>query len=533
MTQSKKKMLEIGFVLLALVAIPLTVFVAQKQQETRQRAAGEQVSMFFSQGDNCLSQVTNLTPIVGQQMILSLCLQTNSIPISAFDFKTDLGNTLNFVTDFTLTEGVDASKFNALFLNNLVQDNTGSYARFAKGSTADPVLEVNNQPLQLAKETFTVSSVGSGSISVRNDAQITSPTVPNAVLTVALPTLSYTIINGDPTTTIVPTPSPIPVCGSTCQTDNDCSQECPLCTDVNGIRQCQAVLTPTNSPTPSPTVILSPIPSPTGLSCSQVGGPCGTGLAGNPLGTCCSGLTCRTFPDGGTCEEPVSPTATPVVPTATSVPTPTVVLPTATLAPTVPGGTYLSLVVTFRGIGVPGGNCLSLSPDKCVDNVNPVNRTTRNVVLCLYAQRQSASADPLCLNGRKVEGTISFNGNTSNPEFVNPQFLLPSDLQIGSYDVLLTVDGYLRKRISGNQQITTTINNHLAGVRIIGMNPIDTSTSMNTLDLLDYNKFIDCYNHSLTCSSVDQRLTDFNDDGQVDNKDLQIFTASFTSREGD
>src|SRR3989338_5704450 len=45
--------------------------------------------------------------------------------------------------------------------------------------------------------------------------------------------------------------------------------------------------------------------------CSTAGGPCGTGIDGRSLGTCCKGYECRTFPDGGICE--IIPTETPII----------------------------------------------------------------------------------------------------------------------------------------------------------------------------------------------------------------------------
>lgn len=48
--------------------------------------------------------------------------------------------------------------------------------------------------------------------------------------------------------------------------------------------------------------LMSTIPVPTTPACSILNGPCGWGIAGQPLGTCCGVLRCDLHPDGGTCK---------------------------------------------------------------------------------------------------------------------------------------------------------------------------------------------------------------------------------------
>lgn len=202
-----KKLLGIVIILI-LIAIPLTVFIAQKQQEVRQRATGEEANIFFTGGDQTpISQIT-LTP--GRQATLALYVDTGAININGFDITVSLANALSLVTINDAVEGADASKFNSSVFRDI--DRANGAIRFAKVST-DSSQNINGR-LHLGSVIFTVntSAQGSGNIGV-TAAQITSPGR-STELTKTMPTLSYTIstsstVTPPPTNTPTPTSTPI------------------------------------------------------------------------------------------------------------------------------------------------------------------------------------------------------------------------------------------------------------------------------------------------------------------------------------
>src|SRR3989344_3536369 len=193
---SSRKNLGIAVLLIIIAAIPLTVLVTQKQQEIRQRAAGEQTSLFFSSGDGCSSPITSTSFAAGQN-IISLCLNTNSNTVNAFDITVSPGNGVTFTA---IDEGADASnKFNTLVFKSI----TNGKAQLAK---VDPSGSIISGTLFLAKITLNAGSSGSGNISI-SDATINSITSATGILSVEKPTLSYRI-GGPSASASTPTPTP-------------------------------------------------------------------------------------------------------------------------------------------------------------------------------------------------------------------------------------------------------------------------------------------------------------------------------------
>src|SRR3989344_6118703 len=95
-----RRNLSIAAIVIIAGALALTVFVAQKQQEIRQRAAGEQTAFFLSTGSGCTSPVTTTISLPpGQTSTLNLCLNTNNTGVNvvnAFDVTIAKGNGITF-----------------------------------------------------------------------------------------------------------------------------------------------------------------------------------------------------------------------------------------------------------------------------------------------------------------------------------------------------------------------------------------------------------------------------------------------------
>jgi len=495
MNSKKKKIIGIVILLVIIVAIPLTVWIAQQQQETRQRAAENNVpvDLFFSEGNTCSSKVTELGLNVGDEMTLSICLETNNVPINGFDFKIDVGDAYDYVTDLIPSEGSDAGQFEVLLHAEKRGDNNGEYIHFAKVSTENEVGGNDVTLLHLAKMSFTVTSVGTGTLSIREDKQITSPNVPDESLPVNVQPLSYTISS---ITGIFCTTNP-----DSCPDDKVCrSGECstPICTTLVDTECRHRVFRD--------------------HACFPENEPNGTGCTEPANGTCQNGA-CTAGPTAT-----LTPTQTPT-PSPTGSQNPTVTLTvTPTTQPTLPPGTTgLSVSVTLPGIAQPPAACVQNTPDKCIDNPNP-RRTTRGFTLDLYASGTNPETDPPTF-------TIA-NNLVLDPgkKFSHPALRVPAGFQTGIYDVLITVDGYLRKRVRGNITITNGIVTSLPATSITTMDIVETATNKNRLDILDFNAFKECYNKPFTENCT---KSDFNDDGNVNYKDLTIFTSTFSIREGD
>ncbi|MDO8460931.1 MAG: hypothetical protein Q7S38_00650 [bacterium] len=184
----RSPLLRIGVILIILAAVPLTVFIAQKQQEIRQRASGEETSLYFIQGIDCNAplQTDQILFNIGQQYTYSLCLDSGGNAISGFDITASFGNASSLVTISSISEGQDAGRFNSEVEKTI--DTQAGTARFIKANTDAAVI---TGKLQLAQVTFTPNAQGSGAVAIQG-ATITSPTTDNP-LTVSKPTFSYAI----------------------------------------------------------------------------------------------------------------------------------------------------------------------------------------------------------------------------------------------------------------------------------------------------------------------------------------------------
>lgn len=187
---SKKKLLIIISLLAVVIAIPLTVFIAQKQQEIRQGAAGKETMVFFadlgSTSPTALSQIF-LSP--NQQKILALYLDTDSIPINGYQIIVSFGSLLPYVNIREIEEGADANQFGSLVFKDF--DQTTGKIRFAKTTPPDSSSIIQGK-LHLGSIAFSVkdNASGNGSINV-SWAEITSFGRDNP--TVDLSSLPFTI----------------------------------------------------------------------------------------------------------------------------------------------------------------------------------------------------------------------------------------------------------------------------------------------------------------------------------------------------
>jgi hypothetical protein len=212
-----------------------------------------------------------------------------------------------------------------------------------------------------------------------------------------------------------------------------------------------------------------------------------------------------------------TPTNTPVPPTATPKPPTNTPIPTSTPAP---NSTLLEANVTLHAIGSGGDNA---NPTGGGGNPNP-QHPQRDLTFQIY----DTNTNKLVVT--KV-GKISFNsaGSFSSVGRVDLGTQFPS----GSYTVLLKTPGYLVRRIPSAQKITSGQINSLTPITLV-TGDIDNN---NRLSILDYKILSDCYGDFTTpdpakCSPAQKAAADINDDGKVNQFDLNYFIRELSVQSG-
>ncbi|MBI4080183.1 MAG: hypothetical protein HY430_00240 [Candidatus Levybacteria bacterium] len=315
---------------------------------------------------------------------------------------------------------------------------------------------------------------------------------------------------------------------------------------------------PTKTPTPSPTRTPTPTPLPPTMtftanpttigansastltwtttnatSCTASGGWAGSKATSGSqsTGLLTSSkvftLTC-TGPGGSTTK---SVTVTVISPTATAIPTATSV-PTFTPAPTntpVPLATKFAFNLLLHGIGISGDNpnplpssCQKASfvPALCLSNQNPVH-PQKSVTVEVYN-----SNNQLIVN---KTGTITYD-NTKG-YFVGT-IDMGTTLQSGIYNIRVKTDKYLRRLIPGIQNITAGQTNQIPNATLV----VGDANNDNALNILDYNALLGCYSDfapARSCDAAKKIATDFNDDGNVNQFDYNLFLRDLSVQNGE
>lgn len=257
------------------------------------------------------------------------------------------------------------------------------------------------------------------------------------------------------------------------------------------------------SPTPSPTTAVTPpctdecspngpfvcISQTTYTTCFKDGTHAcwKRGTSPCPIGTTCTAL-------GNTiaCQGAITPTLPP-----SFSPTPQ---PSLTITPTTnPTTASVSLSILLPGIGERTG-----------DNRTPQRRDREVSVTLTNAQNQEV---------KTVSGTLAF----ANTKYSGTVSL--GTVAAGSYSAKVRLDNTLKKRVA-ILSITIGQTTHISDLALVS-GDIDVN---NVLDLLDYNSIISCARNP-SCSQ--KTLTDLNDDGMVEEKDINIFLRGLAIREGD
>ncbi len=471
---ANKKLAAIIALLVIAAAIPLTVFIAQKQQDIRQRAAGEQTSLYFIPGTDCNALTTQTTQVslnIGQQYTYSLCLDAGGNNISAFDVTMSFGNAFSLATINSMSEGQDAARFNSEFLKTL--DPQTGIGRFANGNTNTS--QVIQGKLQLGQATFTPTQVGSGTVAV-SDASISSITSETA-LTVAKPTISYEIVQGR---AISPTSPPLPA-------PTNLNASC-----VNN----KAVLTWNSSSgatayslrlNAEPTTQWEPI----NLGVYSPGSPHTAPTTGS------RDFVAAVTGGNSTSYEVNVPARLvyewSVQPQPSSINNPRGLGGTFSCPPT--GNTQFNFTFDLPGIGA--------DPENNNPKTNP-----RTIEVEIFGSDNEPLDPPI------KTGTVSFrNANATNLFFrgtVDMGTLAP-----GYYTMKVKTARYLKKPIPGITTIKPGITTYVIPATTL---TVGNANNDSKIDILDYTKWLDCY-HGKYHGGLDEasclKDVDFNDDGIV------------------
>lgn len=195
--------------------------------------------------------------------------------------------------------------------------------------------------------------------------------------------------------------------------------------------------------------------------------------------------------------------------------------------PQAPQGPSINLAFSVPGIGSGGAT------------LTPIH-LKRNVIVFLYApdvNSLNSTVKPLYT----IKGIASYDTNPASPtytSFVNPVFDLGSAVKDGNYQITFRTDQSLRTLIKQNPDDI--------GGEVIGLNKSADTIQIphqtvlmgdtipdegdNSIDISDYNAFINCYgarNTSNFCKG--KNYGDFDDNGVIDGVDYNILLRSFTS----
>lgn len=222
-----------------------------------------------------------------------------------------------------------------------------------------------------------------------------------------------------------------------------------------------------------------------------------------------------------------------ITPTPTSQPSITMTPnPTPTITPN-PNGTLLAVAVGLHDIGMG-------------DNVNP-NGTGVITQQNPFPQHKIRTLSVVItdLSGNNpIQQTaqITFPGfDPSNPN--GPLYWTGtaniSTVPSGDYLVKVSTDGFLERMVSQAVHITAKQLNQLPPVSLINGNIVNTGTSQNQIDLLDYNALISCYGDKqhdpsicLTPPTATSAGSDIDDDGIVDGTDYNVFVREVSTQIG-
>lgn len=272
-------------------------------------------------------------------------------------------------------------------------------------------------------------------------------------------------------------------------------------------------------------------PSPNGGSTSSCSAP-----STSPLTYSCSTTTGCYVDDegpyfGGTSEQNLNKCNNACITTTTTTTSSTTTIVTTTTRPntttssTTPpktGDTILAFDIGFDGIGTVGDN---LNPDAKDSTKNPLH-PVRNLLVSVFDRSNQIKIDKKQTQLVYASSSGRFTGSVNLGSFTSDD-----------YTVKIKSDGFLRRLIPGIQNIKPG-SNTMAQVNLVN----GDINNDNAINILDYNIFISCSNFTSVgsrnpalCNSNPDFKTrsDLYDDGTIDKFDYNLFLREFSVQNGD
>lgn len=210
----------------------------------------------------------------------------------------------------------------------------------------------------------------------------------------------------------------------------------------------------------------------------------------------------------------------------------TSVSPTAALSQPA-GNVTLSLSLGAPGIGSIG---FATNPtNNSLSNQSPKAGALKNVYVCIFPSGATVDPkDPSCANAT-AKKIMDVPFDAPSGLYKTSTFDMGS-IAAGTYQVYVKADKYLRKRVSAPLTVAsgTTAYTIAQLILIPGDVNFGDASNWNTINPIDYSALISCWtaNPQSSCGSF-QNLSDLNDDGLIDQIDLNLFIASLATQVGD
>jgi hypothetical protein len=204
---------------------------------------------------------------------------------------------------------------------------------------------------------------------------------------------------------------------------------------------------------------------------------------------------------------------------------------TTTPSPTGTKSTTITFDLLLHGVGSAGDN--PNPTGNSLSNKTPLHPQRELTVLIFNSRNETVATSSGAINYNSQSG--SFKGSIAFNSIVDT----------GNYSIKVKTPRYLRKAIKGIQKIEPLRDNLISQTALVAG---DTNGD-NTLDVRDYNAFLDCgygvlsplpmadpnslFNKSVCQAHKPADHIDINDNGIVDSVDYNLFLRELSVRQGD
>ncbi len=192
-----------------------------------------------------------------------------------------------------------------------------------------------------------------------------------------------------------------------------------------------------------------------------------------------------------------------------------VIAPTSNPSPT-PATTSIDITVFQHGIGNSGDNTNPTATN--LSNKDPQHKTIEANMELYNTNNQ--------LIGQS-HGSLTYDTNKGN--FQGKADIYPNTFPTGKYYLKVKTDYHLQGQASDMLSITAEQNNTAPEITLF----TGDSDNNNQLNILDYNRLLDCYSDlskAVSCDADKKVSTDFNDDSSVNQVDYNLFIREIATQ---